>query len=275
MTITIPIKQVFLEYLNFKLNLTKDIPCDGQANLYPKEHTIDQLFKYQINVDKIESDEPPIVLKKSQDYSFIHNYKLVNDGPSPTNKIYEFMLYLPSLIIEDPTNVEKIFDFIPDRNPKIGCEYVNDTNSMAIPTIKNKQGFEPIACSSKDCVVYRCEIDEKWAKGDSKSVKIKMTLRSNLFAKAKSKLHKLDHFSVWTSISYKAGNNDTSYISENTDFVSNRSGNWQARIVEYWPIAVGLFVGIVVLAVLIYAFFKAGGLKKLRFFRMENENRYQ
>lgn len=259
----------------FNLSLTKDIPCEGQAKLYPKEHIIKQQFDYQITVKKIETDEPPIVLKKSQDYSFIHNYKLVNDGPSPTNKIYEFMLYLPKLIIEDSSNVEEIFDFIPYRKPKIVCEKMNYTNSLAMPTIKNKQGFEPISCTSYDCVVHRCKIYEKWARGDSKSVKIKMKLQSSLFAKANSKLQKLDHFSVWTSISFKAGSNDTSYISESTDFVSNRSGNWQARIVEYWPIAVGLFVGIVVLAVLIYAFFKAGGLKKLRFFRMENQNRYQ
>ena len=98
-----------------------------------------------------------------------------------------------------------------------------------------------------------------------------MELRSELFADTKSKLQQFDHFSIWTALSFKATNIDKDYLTESTDFISNRSGNWQAKIVEYWPIAVGLFIGIVVLASVIYALFKAGALRKLRFFQMDDD----
>ena len=264
LTISIPIENVFEKALMFEMSLEKNPACENQAKLVPKEISVKQIFDYQITVERIKSKKPPIVLKKSQDYPFVHNYKLINDGPSPSNEIYEFLLYLPKLTIKDQMNVENIFDFIPDSDPKIDCTKLEDSNSLVMPEIKRKEGFESISCKSYECVAYKCKIYEKWAKGASKSVRINMNLKSDLFANANSELQEFDHFSIWTLISYEDELSGKSYISKSTDFISNRSGNWQAKIVEYWPIAVGLFVGIVVLAVVIYVTIKSGGLKKLR-----------
>ena len=271
LTIKIPIKQVFEKSIMFKMNLKKDPACVNQKILTPIEAKIEQNFDYQISVKKPQKEERPTVLRKSQDYSFVHNYELQNDGPSPSNQIYEFSLYLPKIIVKDSSKVEKLFDFIPDRNPNISCSKKEDGNSLTIPQIKSKKGFEPISCTGYDCIVYQCKIHERWAKGDSKSVRIKMELQSGLFVGTKSELQKFDHFSVWTAISFKAASSDKDYLAESTDFISNRSGNWQAKIVEYWPIAVGLFIGIVVLASVVYALFKAGALRKLRFFHMDDD----
>jgi hypothetical protein len=185
-------------------------------------------------------------------------------------------LYIPNLIVGDPNDVKNLINFIPPNNPYVMCNTPQKVKALNIPSQRTeKVEDEPnnISCKTHECLVYDCKVLGRWEKGEkySKSINLKMTLKKRLFSgKKPGELQTFEEFFISTALSHKKGNSDKTYITENTKFISNRSGNWQAKIAEYWPIVIGLFIVIVVLASGMYALYKTGFLKRLRFYYRED-----
>ena len=276
MSIQIPMKGIFDELINFRVNLIKTPACESQSkdpqNLLAEFQMLQQ-FEYEIIPRKNDKVAKNILLNKIQDFAFVHSYKLLNQGPSPTDLPYEFYLYIPNLIVDDPKNVKKLFDVIPPNNPNVTCANPKKAKTLNIQQVK--EGQNHISCKTHECLIYDCKVLSKWKIGEqySKSIKLMMTLEKHLFSgKKPGKLQTFDEFFIWTALSHKTGDSVKTYITENTKFISNRSGNWQAKIAEYWPIVIGLFIVIVVLVSVIYALYKTGVLKRLRFYHPEDSD---
>ena len=232
---------------------------------------------FKITGRKSDMEMKEILLHKKQDFPFEHNYEILNNGPSPTNRYSKFSLFIPLLVVNNAQDKTKKVDasnllkFIPASDPNVECKKRLDGTVVGIQNIP--EGDIHISCKNHDCIIYDCNVFDKWEKGERhvKRINLKMKVYKKLFLKGQ--LKDFDEFFIWTAMAMSDDSGDKTYTTYETKFVSNRSGNWRARIAEFWPIVIGLFIVIVVFSSILYALFKTGSFKKLRFYNTEKMER--
>ena len=64
-------------------------------------------LKYEYNVVLVQSNDEnqePINFEEDQTVHFSHTFEITNKGPSPTNDVLEFYLYIPTILVGN-TNI--------------------------------------------------------------------------------------------------------------------------------------------------------------------------
>ena len=237
---------------------------------YP--HTIN--LKYEYNIEFVQSqdeNQEPINFEENQDVHFSHTFEITNQGPSPTNEVLEFYLYIPTILVAN-TNTTFLAEDLPVNSKACTPEDIGET--------------EP--CTFQ-CTKYTCEIPKPVnSTGLKKQSSIFGTLKMEFLAdtdfftelkdqgfleqskrqRLKNKIKgKSDEFEFETIFKVKEER-----ASMKTMFRKRETKVGAVAFVkEFWPFIAGGVGAILLFGVLMYAGYRCGLHQKLRFAKNKME----
>ena len=187
--------------------------------------------------------------KNGELQTFDHEFYLENEGPSPTAVSSNFFIYIPDIVDENTT-----ISFAPSG-------HTTDSNGCMKTVIKNAdklEGDEGIQNSCKTgCSRFECTL----LKGLEKNLRVTALLKMAFTSKSAKKTS--EKFSITSAVKING-----KYASTTTNFQKTvvKVGEME-RTRKVWPIIVGVLVGIIIVAVIMFLAYKKGLLSKLRFAR--------
>jgi hypothetical protein len=183
--------------------------------------------------------------------TYEHIFKITNEGPSPIYHETKAQIFVP---ITDVSLMGSI-------SPSDTCLQTSNAQTDIFNVGDSTDKFSyPMACNTVKCRIYECTFPPGWLKSDIKEVKVKMVFTSQ----AANEDPDHDSFAMFTHLKI-----DQVMSHSVTEMVSVKVGLAQ-RLIQHWPIVLGLVLVLILVTVVIVAIFKITGfniLNKLRFFK--------
>ena len=251
------------------INIMWEVPnkCAKQTEKLTVVHEFRQKFQYAIGTNgkpEQSSTKKPASLSHRRDTLLTHHYSITNAGPSKTNKPYEFQLYVPNIV--PPNNVHIKLE--PLQVPQIQCNKAIKGEQIKITGIPSTK--KDISCTNTKCFVYHCKVEKGWDVSQEKTITIETKLPKAEYQKIK-KILPQSTGNFWTALAKEDGMTPH-LLTFKTKLIYDDAGGWRTQLATYWPILIGVFIGVVVFVSVFYALYKTGTLNKIRFWsRDENE----
>jgi hypothetical protein len=215
---------------------------------YP--HLINLEYKYNIVFEQSKDEyQEPINFEEDQNVQFSHTFEITNKGPSPTNKVLEFYLYVPTILVGKTKLTFHAEDLTVDPNT---CTK-KDIGGYSI--------FNPEGCTV-DCTKYTCEIPKPDnSTGLKKQSSIFATLNMEFLADTNFFKGKSDEFEFETvfKVMEESASRKTRFRKRETKVGA------VAFVTEFWPFIAGGVGAILLFGILMYAGYRFGFHQKLRF----------
>ena len=176
-----------------------------------------------------------------------HHYKITNNGPSRTGTPYAFQLYVPAIVSEDDVNVT----FAPFNKSQIQCESVTK-KGVNIPGITKDK--KDVSCNSMGCIVYDCKVEKGWdasTKDKTQTITIETTFAKKKYHSLKRKLPEGTEMNFWTALANdpaQTADGAKTFSVRKTRMIYDNAGDWRRTLASYWPLIIGVFIGLVVLS---------------------------
>ena len=228
---------------------TKVSECSGGG---PTTSSVDVTYEYTYSVtatriDKTEKDREHSFSTEAT-IPFTHSYDLINSGPSPIDKLYRFEVLVPKIVSGEVQ---------PDLN--FNCTTAQDSGEDAKD---DGDGTKTISCSSSPCTTFTCFFIKPDRVNTPTTVTLQMTFDPLAIRRT---WENFETFEVITVLE----NNGASI--ELTDTFADTAVGSLKSILQLWPIFVGIGVGIVALAPIVYVTYRHGLHNKVRFVKMEDK----
>ena len=240
-------------YSQDRLFITTELPttCLDQTDQTSKLD-LDFEFSYDINA-KIIGSEKEHILKDNRRTKFKHVYE-IEGGPSPTDKVVPFFLYVPSNLNASTNDIE-----IKPKNVVPTCKTQQSIDGVQTRITKEGDPMETCGgvAEGGTCTVFRCELKKGFGMGKDKKVSVTINMKFTPDENTKKIGRK---FLITTALK----------VEENEKFVLTRS-SFVAQdftveaLLEYWPIAVGMLIVLIIFIVVLYIMYKSNSFNKLRF----------
>ena len=234
--------------------LKKQNPCSSQTGtrIIRKVLKLDTKFEYQIEGQNMDKEKTKKHQFSSDAVSFQHRYELMNRGPSPTNKPYFFF-------VKVPTAVAGAIMTKPESQ--------TDCSKTTLSSTETGSKSE-VACNSDPCTQFTCTIKADWKRDNPIWITVNMKFRPKQMTISNGgDLPK----SITIRTSLVQGKVDGKVTESVAIFEKDALGALK-QIVEYWPYAVGILIGIIIVGSVIFGLVKTGTFAKLRFHKMKLES---
>ena len=231
-----------------KIETTLEQSCEGQDRTTDKEDNVNLKYIYDITTEVIDQDSSSQNFQEDAVVDFYHQFKVENQGPSPTDKEKVFQVYIPSILLENsPKDAKKIFQFRPDDLT-----------------------LAPKKCSSKRVGDTCYEVGLK--PGLPKGVPITVTLELGFIAN-KNFINTLDRLDLLKSITKDEFEFQTTLnfedleVSTKTIFKESKQTIGLIMFAQkWWPIIVGCLGGVIIFATILYAAYRNKLQDKVRIY---------
>ena len=219
---------------------------------YPEKINVG--YEYDITSQSIDEHPEPINFEEDDIVEFRHDFEIKNEGPSFTNKVQTFDLFLP-IILKDHVSLK--FQTIPEDQKR---------NATVDPNKCNKQVAQRV-------LHYRCEI----SKGLQKDARIIAGL-DILFTADQKFLLKLREFGLTSPPKHDEFEFETRL--EVMDEESTTKSMFKKRetkvglstfVKQFWPFILGSLGAIIIFASIMYVSVKNGLHQKVRFTKAKLE----
>ena len=179
---------------------------------------------------------------------FVHTFKLINHGPSYTNQDKILKLYFPNSDLTSLVKTPKI------NNITCRKEIIDEPVHMniSIPSDEN-----PFGCATGQCIVLSCTIPRYWKKDQEKEI--------DLEVKSNPSVAQNQTFTVYSIAS----------IDDHQTMALTKMSKVQLgaieRLVQNWPIVLGVLGGIAVILGTFLVLWRTGILAKMRPYKLDEE----
>ena len=212
---------------------------------------VDYEFKYSVTatgIDKTEKDREHSFSTEAT-IPFTHSYNLINSGPSPIDKLYQFKVHVPKI---DSGEVQPDVNFECTDHEDPGEDAKNDGD-----------GTKTISCNPGLCKTFTCS----FIKPDKVNTPTTVTMKMTFDPLAIRGIWK--NFETFEVITVLESNGAPIQL---TDTFADTAVGSLKSILQLWPIFVGIGVGIVALAPIVYVTYRHGLHNKVRFVKMEDKD---
>ena len=182
----------------------------------------------------------------------MHTFKLINHGPSYTNQNKILKLYFPNSDLTSLVRTPNIPDITCTK--EISDEPV-DMDDMDIPSDEN-----PFGCVKEQCIVLSCTIPKYWKKGQEKEFDMEVQFNSKFAEEYEDQT-----FSVYSIASIDG--QETMALTK----MSKVQLGAIERLVQNWPIVLGVLGGIAVILGTFLVLWRTGMLAKMRPYKLDEE----
>ena len=182
---------------------------------------------------------------------FVHTFKLINHGPSYTNQDKILKFYFPHSNLTSLVRNPNIKDITCKK--EISDEPVN--MDISIPSDEN-----PLSCVTGQCVVLSCTILRYWKKGQEKEFDLEVQFNAT-FA---------EEYEDQTFSIYSIASIDGQETMALTKMSKVQLGAIE-RLVQNWPIVLGVLGGIAVILGTFLVLWRTGMLAKMRPYKLDEE----
>ena len=255
------IKQLLLlEHLEFSANskyqsivsvaMTDD--CEPKQNI--PELLLHYNLEYRYNIEIREIGEQKGGRKREFKKSTIkHTYELANNGPSDTDQEYTFYFFVPMKVMA-----------LVMRKPKgITCGTFTTQHDLRGGFQKCLKLNEKLEKNGDGCKRTTCKVARGWKRGSPKKFTVTMDFDPDILRVVLGKDDIPGHATLLTAIvKPEIGSVQQRTLAvASTQFQSNRIN---VQKLKYWPIIVGICIGTLIVAAILFALYRSGHLSKLR-----------
>ena len=181
----------------------------------------------------------------------MHTFKLINHGPSYTNQDKILKLYIPN------SNLTSLFK-TPNFTDITCTKEISDepvSMDISIPSDEN-----PFGCVKGQCIVLSCTIPRYWKKDQEKEFDLEVQFNATFAEEYEDQT-----FSVYSIASI-----DGQEIMALTKMSKVQLGAIE-RLVQNWPIVLGVLGGIAVILGTFLVLWRTGILAKMRPYKLDEE----
>ena len=241
-----------------EINYRLEQECSPVNEPIPYKEKIKLGYKYDITSQSINDHPEPINFKEDDNVpqTFRHEFEITNEGPSFTNDIQIFSLYVPK-ILKGHVNLK--FQTIPEDQER------NVT-------------VDPKKCKTQDIhenLRYQCEIPKGLQK-DSRivaEIEMRFTADQTFLLKLQelgfTSPPKHDEFEFETRLEVMNGKNDAT--TKSIFKKSETEVGLSTYVKEFWPFILGSLGAIIIFASIMYVAVKKGWHQKVRFTKAKLE----
>ena len=185
----------------------------------------------------------------------MHIFKLINHGPSYTNQVKILNLYFPNSNLTSLVKTPNITDITCTKEISDEPVDMNNMDDLDIPSDEN-----PFGCVKGQCIVLSCTIPKYWKKGQEKEFDLEVQFNSKFAEEYEDQT-----FSVYSIASIDG--QETMALTK----MSKVQLGAIERLVQNWPIVLGVLGGIAVILGTFLVLWRTGILAKMRPYKLDEE----
>ena len=195
------------------------------------------------------------ILRDHKRTEFAHKYE-IEGGPSPLDKVVPFFLYIPSSLATETKDIK-----IQPKDAVSACKLQKSNDDLQVRIIK--EGDPMSTCGGiaegGTCTVFSCELKKGFGMGKHKKVSVTLKMKFTPDENTQKIGRKF-----WIDTALKVEGKEK-FVLMRSSFVGQDFT--VEGLLEYWPIAVGILIVLIIFITILYLMYKNNGFNKLRFAR--------